>query len=64
MNLKALVNDKNLWESFLLEVEERLSTVYSKMTSCVDKDELLRLQGESRALVKMKNLRMKINGPE
>lgn len=64
MNLKPLVNDKNLWESFLSEIEEQLKVLYRNMTSCPDKDELLRLQGETRALTKLKNLRKKVNGSE
>jgi hypothetical protein len=61
MNLKPLVNDKTLYKDFLEEIENRLSLVHTQLEQNLDTQELLRLQGEARALRKFLKLREAVN---
>lgn len=61
-NLKPLVNDKALWESFLAELEERLDQVHRQMEQASSTEDLFRLQGEAACLRRFKFLRDKVNG--
>ena len=61
-NLKPLVNDKVLWDSFLEEVDRRISEVHRVMEQSSRAEELYRLQGQAFALRKMKQLRDQVNG--
>jgi|TARA_B110000908_G_C10262459_1_gene460381 hypothetical protein len=61
-NLKPLVNDKALWESFLEELQLRLNDVHKQMEQAPDANDLYRLQGQAAALNKFKFLRDKVNG--
>lgn len=61
-NLKPLVNDKALWESFVAELEERLDQVHRQMEQASSAEELFRLQGETSCLRRLKFLRDKVNG--
>lgn len=61
-NLKPLVNDKALWESFLAELEERLDQVHRQMEQASLTEDLFRLQGEAACLRRFKFLRDKVNG--
>ena len=61
-NLKSLVNDKPLWDSFLTEMDDRLSIVHTQMEQVLNAESLYRLQGEAQALRKLKYLREHING--
>jgi|TARA_R110001599_G_scaffold238960_1_gene438626 hypothetical protein len=61
-NLKSLVNDKPLWDSFLTEMDARLSIVHTQMEQVLNAESLYRLQGEAQALRKLKHLREHING--
>lgn len=61
MNLKPLVNDKALWDSFISELDQRLEETYRAFRNTDSTDELLRLQGSARILEKMKKLRDKVN---
>lgn len=63
MQIKLLVNDKPLWEAFLEEIDSRIQFAHTKLEQCPDKDEMLRFQGELRALRRLKLLRDKVNGP-
>ena len=63
MNLKPLVNDKSLWESFLSEIDERINKAQDAMSNARDVEDMLRYQGEVRSLKKLKQLRDKVNGP-
>ena len=56
-NLKPLVNDKALWESFLEELQSRLNDVHKQMEQAHDANDLYRLQGQAAALNKFKFLR-------
>ncbi len=61
-NLKPLVNDKVLWDSFLEEVDRRIAEVHRVMEQSSRAEELYRLQGQAFALRKMKQLRDQVNG--
>jgi|TARA_R110000824_G_scaffold12745_1_gene55740 hypothetical protein len=61
-NLKPLVNDKPLWESFLAELQDRLNSVHKEMEQAQSSEDLFRLQGQAACLNKFKYLRDKVNG--
>ena len=61
-NLKPLVNDKVLWDSFLEEIDKRISEVHRVMEQSSRAEELFRLHGQAFALRKMKQLRDQVNG--
>ena len=61
-NLKPLVNDKVLWDSFIEEVDKRISEVHRVMEQSTRAEDLYRLQGQAFALRKMKQLRDQVNG--
>ena len=61
-NLKALVNDKPLWDSFLEEMDTRLADTHRAMEQADDSHTLYRLQGQATALRKLKQLRDYVNG--
>lgn len=61
-NLKPLVNNKDLWESFLAEINFRLKEVHRQMEQAASVEDLFRLQGQAACLNKLKYLREKVNG--
>jgi len=61
-NLKPLVNDKPLWDSFCQEIDRRISEVHRVMEQSNEVDVMYRLQGQAFALRKMKQLRDQVNG--
>ena len=61
-NLKPLVNDKPLWDSFLEEMDNRLYNVHRMMEQASDAESLYRLQGQASAFRKLKQHREYING--
>lgn len=61
MNLKPLVNNKELYQDFLQEIHNRLYKVHLNLEQYQDTNELLRLQGEARALRKFLKLREEVN---
>lgn len=61
MNLKPFVNNRDLWEDFLEELEERVQTCYKTMAQLKDPVEIYRVQGELSALYKLQQLRDKVN---
>lgn len=61
-NLKPLVNDKPLWESFIAEINSRLADVHRQMEQAGSVEDLFRLQGQAACLNKFKYLREKVNG--
>ena len=61
-NLKPLVNNKDLWESFLAEINFRLNEVHRQMEQAASVEDLFRLQGQAACLNKFKYLRDKVNG--
>lgn len=62
MQIKKLINDKPLWDSFCEELDERISFAHRQLEQRVEPLELHRLQGEIKALRSLKQLRDKING--
>jgi uncharacterized coiled-coil protein SlyX len=62
MSLKSFVNNQISWESFLSELEERISTQHRSMETVTDTAELYRHQGAIRALRQLQYLREKVNG--
>ena len=62
MSLKKLVNDKQMWDAFLVELEERISAQHRSMENVTDTAELYRHQGSVRALRNLQYLRDKVNG--
>jgi|TARA_B100001093_G_scaffold334440_1_gene319355 hypothetical protein len=61
MSLKFLVNDKKLWDSLNEELDRRLNFIHIQMEQTLKSEDLYRLQGEARALRKIKQLRDQIN---
>ena len=64
MSLKGFVNNQISWESFLSELEERISTQHRSMETVTDTAELYRHQGAIRALRQLQYLRDKVNGKQ
>lgn len=64
MQIKRLVNDKPLWESFLVEVDARIAFCQTQIAIKDEPKDLYRLQGEIKALNSLKQLRDKVNGPQ
>ncbi len=62
MEIKRLVNDKPLWDSFCAELDERIAYAHKQIEQRDEPLELHRLQGEIKALRSLKQLRDKING--
>jgi hypothetical protein len=62
MQIKKLVNDKPLWDSFCEELDERIDFAHRQLEQRDEPSELHRLQGEIKALRSLKMLRDKING--
>lgn len=62
MQIKKLVNDKPLWDSFCEELNERIDFAHKQLEQRDEPLELHRLQGEIKALRSLKMLRDKING--
>ena len=61
MSLKQLVNNSELWVSFLSEVDERVRVINRQMASAEEPKDLYRYQGELRQLNSLKRLREKVN---
>jgi len=62
MQIKRLVNDKPLWDSFCGELDTRITYCQKQIEQRDEPLELHRLQGEIKALRSLKQLRDKING--
>ena len=61
MQIKRLVNDKPLWDSFCDELDSRIAYTHKQMEQLVDPADLYRLQGEIKAMRSLKQLRDKVN---
>lgn len=61
MQIKRLVNDKVLWDSFCEELDDRINFAYKQLEQRNEPLELHRLQGEVKALRSLKQLRDKVN---
>lgn len=62
MSLKLLVNNKEIWDAFNREIDERISSSHRQMEQAQTSEELFRQQGHVAALRKLKQLRDKVNG--
>jgi hypothetical protein len=62
MSLKRIVNDKEVWDSFLQELEDRISANHRSMENLSDTAEIYRHQGAIKALRQLKYLRDYVNG--
>ena len=62
MQIKRLVNDKVLWDSFLEEVGTRIVFAQKQLEQRIEPAEIYRVQGELKALRSLTQLRDKING--
>jgi hypothetical protein len=63
MSLKLLVNDKDLYNDYLEELNNRIRVCQSSLEVVTPEAELYRCQGEIRGLRKLLLLREKVNGP-
>jgi|TARA_B110000908_G_scaffold148479_1_gene180997 hypothetical protein len=61
MQIKRLVNDKPLWDSFCEEVDTRITFAHKQIEQLGEPADLYRLQGEIKALRSLKQLRDKVN---
>lgn len=64
MKLKLLVNNMEIWNSFNDELDRRLNHVHIQMEPTIKQEDLFRLQGEAKALRRLKFLRDEVNGPK
>ena len=64
MKLKLLVNNMEIWNSFNDELDRRLNHVHMQMEQTIKQEDLFRLQGEAKALRRLKFLRDEVNGPK
>ena len=62
MSLKRIVNEKEVWDAFIEELEERISSTHRSMENLSDTAEIYRHQGAIKALRQLKYLRDKVNG--
>ena len=62
MSIKLLVNDKKIWDSFNELIDQKLKFVHSQLEQTMKPEDLYRLQGEARALRRLKLLRDEVNG--
>jgi hypothetical protein len=62
MSLKRIVNDKEVWDAFLEELEDRISANHRSIESLSDTAEIYRHQGAIKALRQLKYLRDYVNG--
>ena len=60
--LKMFVNDPELWNSFVEEVQERVTLQHKLLEQAQDLKDVYRAQGEIASLKKMLMLRDKVNG--
>jgi hypothetical protein len=62
MSLKRIVNDKEVWDAFIQELEDRISANHRSMENLSDTAEIYRHQGAIKALRQLKYLRDYVNG--
>ena len=64
MSLKQIVNNHEVWDSLNQELDRRLNHIHIQMEQTLKAEDLFRLQGEARALRRLKLLRDEVNGAE
>ena len=62
MNLKPFVNNKDLYDAFLEEIENRIGQARTKLENRSELEEVYRAQGEVKALKALLQLKESING--
>jgi hypothetical protein len=62
MSLKLLVNNKDIWESFVEEMNSKIERVHVQMEQATSPDDFYRLQGHVACLRRLKRLRDEVNG--
>ena len=62
MSLKRIVNEKEVWDAFLEELDDRISANHRSMENLSDTAEIYRHQGAIKALRQLKYLRDYVNG--
>jgi hypothetical protein len=60
--LKKIVNDKQLWETYLEYLEEKIHAAHIRMEQATSAESLYRMQGEIAALRRLKLMREEVNG--
>jgi hypothetical protein len=63
MSLKAIVNDKEVYDAFLEVLDEYIALEHTRLVASDNVVELHRAQGAVNAYKKLKHLREKVNGP-
>tara|TARA_R110002012_G_scaffold285772_1_gene477000 strand:+ start:555 stop:749 length:195 start_codon:yes stop_codon:yes gene_type:complete len=64
MNLKKLVNDKSLWDSFLEYIDKSITEQHKAMEQATDIQVVFRTQGAITALRRLKYLKDEMNGTD
>ena len=61
MSLKLLVNNKEAWDAFEVELNERIQNSYRMFSQTEESNVMYRMQGQVHALNALKQLRLKVN---
>lgn len=61
MNLRQLVNNRDVWEDFLRYLDQEIQKSYKNLSTLADHDDLMREQGKVKAFERMKRLRDEVN---
>ena len=61
MSLKLLVNNKEAWDAFEVELDERIQASYKMFAQSDESNMMYRMQGQIHALNALKQLRLKVN---
>lgn len=61
MNLKPFVNNKELWDAFLVELSSMKGSCYKRLEQLSDPVDIYRTQGEIHAIQKLEQLRDRLN---
>ena len=64
MNLKQLVNDKELWDDFLKYIDNTISQHHKSMEQADGEVSFYRMQGAITTLRRLKHLKSEMNGPK
>jgi|TARA_B110000858_G_scaffold157134_1_gene179781 hypothetical protein len=61
VSLKLLVNNKEAWDAFEVELNERIQNSYRMFSQTEESNVMYRMQGQVHALNALKQLRLKVN---
>lgn len=62
MSLKQLVNNKDIWDAFNVELDDLIAKQHKTLETLTDPLYVYRAQGQIQALRNLKHLRDKVNG--